>query len=144
MLATGFGAVALAGGTSGWPLILGLLALVALVMLVGLALPGLAGARRPRWFAYRLAPVLRLAAVMGRPAVTAPASLPENGAAEVEDEDDTVEQELEMITSVIAFGDAGARGDGAPGRHGDDRRDATTDDLMDLLVGAASPGSRDR
>ena len=63
-------------GTSGWPLILGLLALVALVVLVGLVLPGLAGARRPRWFAYRLAPVLRLAAVMGRPAVTAPARSP--------------------------------------------------------------------
>ena len=31
VLATGFGAVALAGGTSGWPLILGLLAMVALV-----------------------------------------------------------------------------------------------------------------
>ncbi|HEX2368883.1 MAG TPA: hemolysin family protein [Acidimicrobiia bacterium] len=135
VLATGFGAVALAGGTSGWPLILGLLALVALVVLVGLVLPGLAGARRPRWFAYRLAPVLRLAAVMGRPAVTAPASPPENGVAEVEDEDDTAEQELEMITSVIAFGDAVVREVMVPRADmvmiG---RDATTDDLMDLLV----------
>jgi CBS domain containing-hemolysin-like protein len=72
---------------------------------------------------------------MGRPGVTAPASLPENGVAEVEDEDDTAEQELEMITSVIAFGDAVVREVMVPRADmvmiG---RDATTDDLMDLLV----------
>ena len=135
VLATGFGAVALAGIASGWLLVFGLLAMVALVVLVGLVLPGLAGARWPGWFAYRLAPVLRVAAVMGRPAVTTPPSLPENGANEVEDEADTVEQELDLITSVIAFGDALVREVMVPRADmvviG---RDATTEDLMDLLV----------
>ena len=135
VLATGFAAVALAGIASGLLLVLGLLAVVALVVLIGLVLPGLAGARWPEWFAYRLAPLLRIAAVMGRPVVTVPASVPENGTSEEEDEADTVEQELDLITSVIAFGDAVVREVMVPRADmvviG---RDATTDDLMDLLV----------
>jgi CBS domain containing-hemolysin-like protein len=135
VLATGLGAAALADVAAGWSLVLGLLAMVAVIVLVGLVLPGLAGARWPRWCAYRLAPVVRVAAIMGRPAVTVPAPIPENGAIEVEDEADTVEQEMDLITSVIAFGDAVVREVMVPRADMVSiGREASTDDLMDLLV----------
>ena len=91
--------------TDGMTQLASLIALVAGLVLVGDLLPRLAGRRRPRALAYRLAPVLAPAFRIGARFVDAV----DDGEDEESENGDDDEEEIELISSVLEFSDTVVR-----------------------------------
>lgn len=92
--------------TSGMTQLVSLVALVAGLVLVGDLLPRLAGRRRPRALAYRLAPVLGPAFRVGARFVD---TVGDDGEDEESENGDDDEEEIELISSVLEFSDTVVR-----------------------------------
>jgi putative hemolysin len=92
---------------SGWPLALSLLGAGLVLVLAGDVLPRSMGRARPRRPAYRLSPLLAVATRAGKTATDLmQEDDEEDGEAETEAEE---AEEMQLITSVLEFGDAVVR-----------------------------------
>ncbi len=89
---------------AGWPLATALVALGLVLVLLGEVLPRQWGRIRPRWLAYRLAPLLDQAIRFGGRATDLIEE--EDQGAEEEDAGEADSQERELISSVLEFSDA--------------------------------------